>query len=242
MLCQAVIFDLYGTLVPPFQMREHILIMQKIARVLSVDFESLHVAWGKDFPRRIRGEFASVADNLASIAAGLGNPADPGALAEAERIYRTFTLEGLTPKPGAIQVLQWLHRQHIPLGLISNCSPDVVALWNQSPLAPYFSHCAFSSRERIAKPNPLIYRRTLDALGAPGERTLYVGDGSDQELSGAERSGMQAVLFVQDLSNTYDRNRPDVQNWTGTKILSFDELYPVVRHFKPKSDSSELKD
>ena len=74
------------------------------------------------------------------------------------------------------------------------------------------------------KPEAAIYQAALDALDlVPGE-TLYVGDGSDEELSGASRCGMHPVLIAVDVSNTYDARRPDVEGWTGPVVRTLAQL------------------
>jgi putative hydrolase of the HAD superfamily len=74
------------------------------------------------------------------------------------------------------------------------------------------------------KPQAEIYRAALDALGLLPTETLYVGDGSDEELSGAARCGMQPVLISIDRTNTYDAQRTDVDAWTGPVIRALSEL------------------
>lgn len=228
MVYKAVVFDLYGTLVPPFRMRQHITTIEEIAKVLDVDFDDLHDGWVRDFPLRMQGEFSSVAQNLESIVQKLGKFPNPNVLAEAANVYRQFTIEGLAPKLGAIEFLKWLSWHEIRTGLVSNCSPDVVEVWDTSELARYFGYCAFSCQERMVKPNIAIYRTVLSALQRDPSETLYVGDGSDEELTGALQCGMQAVLFQEDLSNTYDAHRSDVETWKGIVVRSFEDLYKII--------------
>lgn len=167
---EAVVFDLYGTLVAPFRMREYIQALEEVANVLDVDFKSLHGGWIRNFPRRIRGEFPSVMHNLEAILADIGVCTKPAVLDVAEKIYKDFTLAGLNPKDGAAELLEWLRAQGIPVGLVSNCAPDVVDIWDRSRLAGYFSYCAFSCRERMVKPDPEIYYRTLRGIGSNAEQ------------------------------------------------------------------------
>ncbi len=78
------------------------------------------------------------------------------------------------------------------------------------------------------KPEPAIYRAALDALSLLPDQTLYIGDGSDEELSGAARCGMQPVLIAVDLSNTYDTQRKDVDAWSGPVIRALSELSGLI--------------
>jgi FMN phosphatase YigB (HAD superfamily) len=68
----------------------------------------------------------------------------------------------------------------------------------------------------------------MDALRLLPDQTLYIRDGSDEEISGAARCGMQPVLISIDLSNTYDAQRKDVDAWTGPVIRALSELPGLV--------------
>ena len=48
---------------------------------------------------------------------------------------------------------------------------------------------------RLAKPDPRIYEMAVEGLGVAAEECLYVGDGTSNELTGASRVGMTAVLM-----------------------------------------------
>lgn len=209
--------------------------LEDVARVLHVDFDALHDGWIRDFPRRMRGEFATVSDNLASILTRMGADPDGVSLDAAEQMYVEFAMDGLIPKEGAIEFLQWLRMRGIPTGLVSNCAPEVVKVWEHTSMASYFTYCAFSCRERVVKPDREIYQRTLQAIGSAPSRTLYIGDGSDEELTGALRCGMHAVLYLEDLSNTYDRQRADVDTWHGPTVGSFNELQTMLPSVEPRS-------
>ncbi len=228
MRCSGVLFDLYGTLVTPFRMREHAQMIRECAQQLGLPFEECHRYWGETFPRRMRGEFASVADNFAWVLRQMHRQATGDALACAEAIHGRFAAEGLQPVAGAVEMLEGLRSRGLRIGLVSNCAPDVPVLWGQSVLASYFDHCAFSCQVGAMKPAAAIYRAALDALGLAPSETLYVGDGSDEELSGAARCGMHPVLIAVDLSNTYDAWRPDVEGWTGPVIRSLSELVGLL--------------
>ncbi|MFI7068843.1 HAD family hydrolase [Micromonospora sediminicola] len=214
----AVLFDLYGTLVAPFRRREHTVALRACADILGVDVDVCHTAWVASFPRRISGEFSSVADNFRWICREAGREASPESAAAAQERYLEFTREGLRPVPGALELLDWLRTRGTPVGLVSNCAPDVPLVWPESALAPYFKYCAFSCQVGAVKPAREIYEDALRALAVEPERVLYIGDGSDQELPGAAACGMRPVLVRIDLSNTYDSVRPGLETWAGDTV------------------------
>jgi putative hydrolase of the HAD superfamily len=224
-----VLFDLCGTLIPPFRMREHIEVLRECAQTLGLSFDACYRCWGETYLQRPRGEFVSVADNFRWVARQTRAHLTPQALVHAETVYERFTAESLVPVVGAIETLAWLTACGLRLGLVSNCAADMPRAWSTSALAPYFDYCAFSCQVGAVKPDPAIYQAALDVLSLPPERTLSVGDGSgDEELSGAARCGMQPVLITIDLSNTYDTQRQDVTTWRGPVIRALSELAALV--------------
>ena len=53
---------------------------------------------------------------------------------------------------------------------------------------------AFSFEIGSRKPDPELYLESLRRIGTRPENTLFVGDGSDNELAGAHRLGMSTIL------------------------------------------------
>jgi putative hydrolase of the HAD superfamily len=228
-----VLFDLFGTLIPPFRRREHMDVLRACAQTLGLSFAECYHHWGETYQQRIRGEFVRMADNFRWVAQQTGRRLTPQALTQAEAMYARFTAESLVPVAGVLETLEWLRACGLRLGLVSNCAADMPRLWSTSILAKYFDYCAFSCQVGAVKPEAAIYRVALEALGLPPEQTLYIGDGSDEELSGAARCGRRPVLVAIDLSNTYDTQRKDVDAWSGPVIRSLSELSGWVEGAHP---------
>ena len=98
-----------------------------------------------------------------------------------------------------------LTTRHIRLGVISNGFKEDVVGWSDCSLAPVFQCTVFSCHEGVAKPDPEIYVRALHRLGVQPDATVYIGDGGDNELAGAEQAGLRAcraAWFVRNASPT----------------------------------------
>ena len=74
------------------------------------------------------------------------------------------------------------------------------------------------------KPDPPIYAETCRRLSVEPADCLYVGDGSDRELTGALEVGMTPVLLRVSLGDTYDSSRPDVEQWRGLAVSSLSDV------------------
>jgi putative hydrolase of the HAD superfamily len=207
----AVVFDLWDTLVE-FPARE--------AEVLKARLAELTPHEPEEFERRWRdGYRASQTGPLAESYRALGLPDEHVADHVAARL--AFGRTALRLRSGAREVLAALRDRGIRLGLITVCSEEVPTAWPESELAGIFDAETFSSDCGLVKPDPEIYLRTLAALGAEPADALFVGDGANDELRGAERVGMTPVLFVPDGRDPY---WPEVREWSGLRVSSLPEV------------------
>jgi putative hydrolase of the HAD superfamily len=127
-----------------------------------------------------------------------------------------FHRRALVPRPGAVATLQRLRELGYRLGLITVCSEDIELLWPETEFAGLFDAEIFSSRIGLSKPDPRIYLACCDALAVEPRDAVFVGDGANDELQGARRVGMDAILI----------HRPGepplwgLDDWDGPRITS----------------------
>jgi putative hydrolase of the HAD superfamily len=131
----------------------------------------------------------------------------------------------LRPRPGAVDTLRELRRRGYRLGLITVCSDDVVDLWEETPFAGLFDSTVFSCAVGLRKPDPRIYRLALDELGVEAQDAIFVGDGANDELAGAERAGMRAVLIHREGEQPpWD----EVRDWRGPRITAIPQVLSLL--------------
>jgi putative hydrolase of the HAD superfamily len=122
----------------------------------------------------------------------------------------------LVPRAGAVATLRRLRERGYLIGLITVCSEDIEVLWPETEFAGLFDAEIFSSRVGLSKPDPRIYLACCEALGVEPHEAVFVGDGANDELEGARRVGMEAVLI----------HRPGEQplwgldDWDGPRVTS----------------------
>jgi len=63
-------------------------------------------------------------------------------------------------------------------------------------LFDYFDHLVFSDEVVYAKPDPRIFKLTLEQLGCGPEMAIQVGDDPITDIIGARRAGMKAVRLA----------------------------------------------
>ncbi|MFI0349392.1 HAD family hydrolase [Actinomadura sp. 9N407] len=82
-----------------------------------------------------------------------------------------------------------------PLALLSNAPVELARMVDGLPWAPLFRHRLYSADLRLAKPDPEIFRRLTDRLGAAPDDVLFVDD-RDENVRAARAMGIRSLLFT----------------------------------------------
>jgi putative hydrolase of the HAD superfamily len=221
----AVIFDLFGTLVENFHLADYRALLHAMADLLGGPRVAFDEAWRGSFGARVAGEFRSVEENIRYLYPDLPEGAR---VDEAVRIRHRFTRDTLVPMHDAVSTLEALRAAGFRLALVSDCSVEVPACWDETPFAPLFDAAIFSCDVRVRKPDPRIYHMACERIGIRPERCLYVGDGGSHELSGAAAVGMHPVLIRRPDFEEWKMLRVDGEAWEGRAIGTLGEVLGLV--------------
>ena len=220
---QAVIFDLFGTLVHQVTRSEQNNFLEQMASVLSAPPEDFIRHWVDTSEARIKGEFPDGQSNIIHICQKLGVPFINNQIEFASQLRIDLVKRQLfNLKKDAVEVLSYLKSNGYKTGIISDCSAVVVPLWPENPLAAFINVVVFSASVGMRKPDPRIYRLATGQLDVESENCLYIGDGNSRELSGATATGMRPVLIYdpdEDISDV-SRFENEADEWDGPKITS----------------------
>ena len=216
---RAVIFDLWQTLVP-WDIEESKRFHLRLAETIGVEPERFWDAWltGHHLPNRNTGPMA---DHLRALFAELGIEHD---VDDVLAMRRERTKAVLTPRPDALPTLEELRQRGRLLGMISVCTEDVPQVWDETPLGREFDATVFSCDVGVSKPDPRIYKIACERLGVEPAECLFVGDGANDELPGAERVGMTAVQ----LRVPGEALTPEGERWQGASIERLTEVLDLV--------------
>jgi putative hydrolase of the HAD superfamily len=225
----AVVFDLYGTLVPEFPRSEFYLTVDRMALELGADGEAFREAWNRTAIGRQTGAYPTMSDNVREICEelGLDEPTElelERALAPRAAMYARW----FHPRDGALETLAEVRSRGLPLGLISMCAPDTPAMWRASGLAGSVDVEVFSSETGLRKPDPAIYRYACERLGVKPSSCLFCGDGAYGELTGAEAVGMTAVEIRDPAIDVREQLRPEGEDWTGARVADLREILVML--------------
>lgn len=140
-------------------------------------------------------------------------------------LRRDSTLELLCrPRDGALETLRELRARGIGTGLLTVCGEDTAEVWSETPFAGLFDSEVFSCSVGMRKPDVRIYELACSELGVETGEALFVGDGANDELAGAERAGMRALLIHRPGAEPV---WPEAREWQGPRITALSE---VLRH------------
>ena len=104
--------------------------------------------------------------------------------------FAVFLPEALIPEEMLIQL-----RQRYRLLLLSNTNVlHFAGLMKNYPVLHHFDHYVLSHEIKAMKPDEAIYRRAVELAQCPAGECLFIDD-LPENVAGAQRAGLQAVLF-----------------------------------------------
>ncbi len=210
-MTRAVVFDLWNTIAvwPEERWAET---RPQVAGHLGLTVEEFETRWYGDVAHlRETGPIAPVLELF---------DVSPEAAEQVVSLRRAVTREGLVPVPGAVETIAALRERGLKTGLITVCSEDVALLWQETEFHGLFDAEVFSATCGLRKPDPRIYRLALEQLDVEAEEAVFVGDGANDELAGAERVGMRAIGV--------DSPNGELGDWNGPRITALPQLLSLL--------------
>ncbi len=131
-----------------------------------------------------------------------------GEYPEAEALIRAYAARFNETIPGPVAgmhaLVEELAAAGVPLFVITNFGHE---FWQDfHPTQPVFGHfrdILVSGTEKLAKPDPAIYRLALERFGLAADETLFIDDRPDN-IAGAEGVGIAGHVF---------EDEPTVRQW-----------------------------
>jgi putative hydrolase of the HAD superfamily len=213
---RAVLFDLYNTLVPGGTEAERRAVTRAMGTDVGVDPEVYADLFHRMYPQRFVGAFGDLEATVLALAVQAGASPKPAAVRLAATRRQALVRRLLWPSPETLAALDSLRAKGWRLGLVTNCTAETPELWKRTPLATRFDAVAFSCELGVAKPDPGIYLAVCSFLDTAPTDCLFVGDGADNELSGAAALGMTVMQTEEFI--------PAQGSWPKQRIAALAEL------------------
>lgn len=221
---QAVIFDLFGTLIESLHRAEFEKTLSEMAAVLSVPEEDFVRSWNNTWEKQRIGFFPTVEADIENICRITNTQPENSLLYRAAEMARAFARQLLLkPRNDAVRTLTRLKETGYKTGLISNCARNIPTVWKDTPLAPLVDAPIFSCSVGLRKPDLQIYHSACHQLESPPQKCLYVADGSERELTGASQAGLYPILFHGPDEDPYDEGL-DRREWRGPTVFQLEDV------------------
>lgn len=213
---RAVIFDLWGTLVP-FAGERWASAYGAMADILELPREQFEPAWRRAYSQRL---VSDLRENVEYVCDSLG-VTRPDAIEEVYRLRVEMHRMSFRPRADAVPTLRELRARDYRTALLTNCTSEIPGLVAESPLAGLFDVEIYSCGVGLRKPDRAIFELAANKLDIAPQLCLYVGDGGDDELVGARDFGMNAVLL-----RPGDTQPPE--DWQGPEIARLAQVLELV--------------
>ncbi len=220
-----VIFDLFGTLTGAEVDRDRHTVA--LAQALGAPANEFRAVLRDSFDARAKGQYGDLRQTLLFLCNELGLVVNCETLSRAVEVRMASERRMLQPRRGSVELLVELHDRGFKIGLLSDCTPEILDIWPDLPYSDFIDCAVRSCDVGWRKPDPRMYRAVLEGLGLDPSDCIYVGDGGSSELSGAVAVGLRAVL-LRVPGETYYRYDAD-SDWDGEAIEDLDQVLNLLR-------------
>lgn len=127
-----------------------------------------------------------------------------------EKYIASFYRENALIIPGAIELLNKIHQENIPLALASSSSHELISIvLDKFHLKEYFQSVVSGSDVKYTKPEPDIFLKTAAELHVDPQKCLVIED-SANGVKAAKSAGMVCVGFKSPNSGNQDLASADI--------------------------------
>ncbi|VVC86169.1 rhythmically expressed gene 2 protein-like [Leptidea sinapis] len=140
------------------------------------------------------------------------------------------------PAKGAEELLQYLHKKNVCVGVISNFDPRLHQILCNFKIKSYLKFILTSYEIDSSKPNKIIFDRALKqsmSNVSPFE-CLHIGDNLEKDYLGAKNAGWHAILINENITEK-DINLLNLTETSHNQIL-FNNLEELNDTLKIKMD------
>ena len=118
-----------------------------------------------------------------------------------------------------LTALNELAARKVPMGIVSNFSPNLEDVMRQQGIHDYFQFFIVSAIAGVEKPDPKIFDLAVDAAHRPRPEIVYVGDSIFHDMDGARGAGLAGILI--DRANLF-------REYTGVRLQDLNDLVGIL--------------
>lgn len=110
----------------------------------------------------------------------------------------------IMPVEGAKELVKELKDNGYKIYLLSNASLNQKNYWPNIPGSEYFDGTVVSAYVKLVKPQPEIYKYTLDKFNIKAEESVFIDDAT-LNVEGAIYSGLKGIVFHGDIKELREK-------------------------------------
>ena len=128
----------------------------------------------------------------------------------------------------AVQTLKELKKRGYKLGVISNTISHTQVYYSldKYKIRDYFEHVSLSSVEKVRKPDPRIFEKTLKGMNSVPEKAVYIGDTIKKDVIGSKAAGFAIAIQIRSFST--DKNDATIDKNVHKPDYSIENLLEIV--------------
>lgn len=139
------------------------------------------------------------------------------AVAQIREQFMRGDFEGLYAD--TLRALSALEAHNVPMGILSNFSPNLQDLLRKLGIQDYFRFFIVSSIVGLEKPDKKIFDLAVSAANRPRSQVVYVGDSIFHDMEGARAADVAAILI--DRGNRHS-------DYAGVRVQNLGELVSLI--------------
>lgn len=190
---RAALIDLYDTLA----WTEWPALRRRIEERTGLSREALLSAFDRTRQARSVGTFGSTEGDVRVVLEAAGLAPSAGLIEELAATVHRVLGDGVHLWEDSLPVLRELRARGIRTAIVSNCDHATRPVVERLGLPREADAIVLSFEARVAKPDPGIYLRALEAVGARPDEALFVDDQA-RYCDGAVALGMDALLILRE--------------------------------------------
>jgi putative hydrolase of the HAD superfamily len=131
-----------------------------------------------------------------------------------------------------LPMVEWVHRLQragVRTGILSNIGDSIAeGILARLPWLAAFDHCTWSYAYSTAKPDPVIYLRTAEALHTAPANILFIDD-RQENIDAATALGMQAIHYTSHASFEREMRNRGFPSLLDVALVADRETVPVAK-------------
>jgi putative hydrolase of the HAD superfamily len=197
MVIRAVIFDLFGTIIPAGRSASKA-VLAEMAERLTADSYEFATAWDAVQEERQVTGAGTLEEDIYHALRYLNQFTHRDQVYAAVTLMAAYEKSLFEPRLAALETLEALRGRNTRVGVVANATPRLATLWRQTECGRLANASIFSYEVGERMPSRRIFEVTAERLGVASADSLFVSDGDRYALRASRLEGMTPLMFVHD--------------------------------------------